>query len=339
MKTLWLFVCMWACAHALGRGDLEKYGPVRLKLSGLNKCDHNRSLNLDVSGINVHFYDFQKNDVKNFTIGNAAKGILGIKKLNKTKKFIIFVAGFTSNINDKTEEKVRQTFRNFPNSYLIILDHSPYTNDKEGYEKGYRRSVKYVHYIGKAVGQMLAGLSQGGIFPKNMHCIGFSLGGQILGHAGEMFINITRQKIWRITALDPAGPCFYNDFPALEIRSGLAQYVEVYHCNAGGFGTTSVLADIDFFVNRKGAFQPNCSTPPIPGIYSSITSNRCSHRACVDIWMASVSHPTWFLAKKCDKYRDFKNGNCSQNVSTIAGFWNPGNAAGKFYFSTKGYEY
>ncbi|RVE41795.1 hypothetical protein evm_013554 [Chilo suppressalis] len=342
MRTVCLFalVFLFGCVRAWGRGDLEKYGPFQIALrSNLIKCNHDRSLNLDVSEINVYFYDLPKNHVETFTIENAANGILSIKDLDKSKRFIIFVGGFKSNINKRTEEKVRQTFRNFPNSYLIILDHSPYTNDKQGSIKSYERSVKYVHYIGKALGNMLAKLSKGGISPKSIHCIGHSLGSQILGQAGEVFFNSTRKKVWRITGLDPAGPCFSNSLMQEQIRSGVAEYVEVYHCNAGGLGTTSIIADVDFFVNKKGASQPNCGTPLIPGIFDSSKAAKCNHRACIDIWTATVAHPEWFMAWQCDSYKKFKKGNCSTNDSTIAGFWNPGNATGIYYFSTEGYDF
>lgn len=291
-----------------------------------------------MSEINVYYYDFPKYDVETFPIDQAAKGILSIKGLDKTKKFIIFVGGYKSNINKKTEEQIRDTFRNFPNSYLIIIDHSPYTNDKLGNRKSYSRSVKYVYYIGKALGQMLADLKRGGVSPKSIQCIGHSLGGQILGQAGDIFINKTGDKISRITALDPAGPCFSNSFIQNQVRSGVAEYVEVYHCNAGALGTTSVLADIDFFVNKKGQSQPNCGTPLIPGIFDSSKAAKCNHRTCIDIWTATVSHPNWFLAHKCDSYKGYKDGKCSSNEITIAGFWNPGNATGVFYFSTEGYD-
>lgn len=300
--------------------------------------NHDRNLNLDVSGIDVYFYDFSHNDVETFTIDNAAKGILNYKNLEKVKKFIIFVGGYKSQINKKTEEQVRQAFRNFPNIYLIIVDHSQYTNDKQGQIKSYERSVKYVHYIGKAIAQMLAELKKGGISGKNMHCIGHSLGSQILGNTGEAFLDKTGEKLWRITALDPAGPCFSNALIQEQVRSGVADYVEVYHCNAGGLGTTSVLGDIDFFMNKKGRTQPNCGTPLIPGIFDSSKAAKCNHRACIDMWTATVRHPEWFLAFKCDEYNDFKKGECTNNDRTIAGFWNPGNATGVFYFSTEGYD-
>ncbi|XP_075973122.1 pancreatic triacylglycerol lipase-like [Anticarsia gemmatalis] len=325
------YVCAW------GKGDLEKYGPFSIALK-MVKCDRGKQLDLDVSGIAAYFYDFPNDDVRDFSINEAAQGILSIPTLDKVKKFFIFVGGYKSGITKNTEERVRQAFKNFPNSYLIIIDHSAYTNNKPGYKKGYERSIQHVHSIGKQLAQMLAGLYQGGISPKNMHCIGHSLGSQILGQVGDNFIKITGEKIWRITALDPAGPCFSNSLIEEQVRSGVAEYVEVYHCNAGGFGTSSVLGDIDFFVN-KGQSQPNCGTPIIPGFFDSPKAAKCHHKACVIMWLASVAHPDWYPAYKCDKYKHFKGNQCWYNDKTTAGFWNPGNATGVYYFSTEGYKF
>lgn len=334
-----LFVNYISGTSALGRGDLEKYGPFHQALySKYIKCDHDKHTNLDVSLVNVYFYDFSRNEVNTFPIAEAADGILNYSGLDIMRRFIIFVGGYKSNINKNTEQRVRDTFRDFPNSYLIILDHSPYTNEKPGYLKGYERAVQYVYYIGKALGEMLADLRKGGISPQSIHCIGHSLGGQMLGYTGQTFIDITGEKIWRITALDPAGPCFSNSVIEDQVRSGVAEYVEVYHCNAGGLGSSSVLADIDFFVNKKGESQPECGTPLIPGIFDSSKAAKCSHKTCVTLWTASVKHRDWFLAWKCDSYKEFKKGECQPGDVTQAGFWNPGNATGIYYFSTDGYN-
>lgn len=233
---------------------------------------------------------------------------------------------------------MRDTYRNVSNSYLIIFDHSDYTNNRQGNRKSYTRSVKYVYYIGKAVGRLLAELQASGVPARNIHCIGHSLGAQMLGQAGEEFLKVTGQKIGRISALDPAGPCFSNSFIENQIRSSLAEYVDIYHCNAGTLGTSSVLGDVDFFINKKGQTQPNCGTPLIPGVFDSSKAASCNHRMCVDVWTASVRHPEWFTAYRCDKYNYFRKGKCSHNDMTIAGYWNPGNASGIYYLSTEGYD-
>lgn len=286
----------------------------------------------------MYFYDFSKEYIAIYKVQEAVQGILQAPDFDKTRKFIIFNPGFKTNINKKTADKVRDAFKNYPNSYLIIIDHSEYTNDNDGAIKSYERSVRYVYYIGKALAQMLADLKKSGVPTKNMHCIGHSLGAQILGHTGQIFTEITGDKIPRITALDPAGPCFSNSFIQEQVRSGVADYVEVYHCNAGGLGTSSVLGDIDFFVNKKGASQPDCKTPWLPGLFDSSKAATCNHRTCINIYMATVTHPQWFLAHKCDTYKEFKKGSCDRNGVTMAGFWNPGTAKGVYYFSTKGYD-
>lgn len=310
-----------------------------LFLLNLFSGNHDRNLNLDVSDIDVYFYDFPRNDVELFTIDDAADGILSFPELDKNKKFLIFVGGFKSQINKRTEEIVRDAFRSYPDSYIIMLDHSTYTHDRQGQIKSYERSVTYVHYIGKALANLLIKLREGGISPKNIHCIGHSLGGQILGNTGEIFLNNTGEKIARITALDPAGPCFQNSEIHHQVRSGLADYVEVYHCNSGGFGSSSLLGDVDFIINKNGESQPNCGTPWIPGIYDSSKAAKCSHNVCIKIWTATIRNADWYPARRCDSYKSFKKGECKNSDKAIAGFWNPGNATGVYYASTEGYNY
>ncbi|XP_021190696.3 lipase member H [Helicoverpa armigera] len=300
------------------------------------ECEHKRDLNLDVSGIDVYFYDFPNNIIVPFPISSAAQGILSYTRLNKNHKFFMFVDGFKSHMTKLTTIQMRNAFKNFPNSYLIIIDHSIYTN-RLGLKVSFEESVKYVYDIGKAVAQLLVDLHQGGISAKNVHCIGHSLGSQMLAHVGEIFHNATGEKISRITALDPAGPCFANSPDEDQIRSGVAEYVEVYHCNAGEFGTSSILGDIDFFVNN-GVSQPKCTVSWLPPLLNTLLEPRCSHRACVAMWTASVAHGGQ-TAYKCDNYYDFRDGICAQNATTLGGFWNPGNATGVYYFASEDYEY
>lgn len=249
---------------------------------------------------------------------------------------MFFVPGYKSHINKNTEEIIRQAFATVPNIYLIMVDHSIYTSSKGGKIASYERSVKHTYYIGKALGNFLAGLHAKG-FPSNkIHCIGHSLGSQMLGYTGSRYIEATNEKIWRITGLDPAGPCFSNSLIENQIRSGVGQYVEVYHCNAGGLGTTSVLADIDFFFNKKGNKQPSCHEGLIPAKGESDAA-KCSHKACVRYYSMSIHLQNGFLAWACDNYEHYNEGKCAANQVTIAGYNNPGNATGLFYVSTEMY--
>lgn len=300
--------------------------------------DHTKNLNIDVSKTSLYFYDFTNNINFTFPLHQAADGLSNNYNLDVSKKLIFFVPGYKSHISKKTEDLIRQTFRDVPDIYLIIIDHSAYTSAKGGTKKSYERSVTHSYYIGKSIGEFFAQLKQKGFPAKNIHAIGHSLGAQILGYAGEEFMNKTGDKIWKITGLDPAGPCFGHSFINEQLRSGLADYVEVYHCNAGGLGTKSVLADIDFFFNDNGEKQPSCNGGIIP-FRSETNSMKCNHKACLRFWTFTVHRKDAFLAWNCFSYKAFMDGRCAANEVTIAGYWNPGNATGVFYATTGGYGF
>ncbi|CAH2037119.1 unnamed protein product, partial [Iphiclides podalirius] len=297
--------------------------------------NHNKELVLDVTDTLVYLYDFKNNVNVSYKIDRFVDGLSGVNNLDSTRKLAFFVPGYKSNINKQTEEKIRQTFRDDFETYLIIIDHSVYTSSKDGVRDSYERSVMYTYHLGIALGKLLADIHNKG-FPSNkIHCIGHSLGAQMLGYAGTVYTSITSQKIWRITGIDPAGPCFSNSFIEDQIRSGVANYVEVYHCNGGELGTTSVLADTDFFVNN-GRKQPGCHEGLIPG-YGASEAAKCSHKACVRLWAETVRHPGWYTAWRCDSYKMFSKGKCARNDVTVAGYTNPGNATGAFYADTETY--
>lgn len=292
-------------------------------------------MDLDVSQTDVYFYDFKNNMNFTYQVHSAVEGITANYNLDVTRRLIFFVPGYKSHISKKTEDLIRDTFSNVPDTYLVIIDHSIYTSARGGKIKSYERSVFYTYYIGRALGKLLADLHSKGYPSKNIHCIGHSLGSQMLGFAGTTYTEYTKEKIWRITGLDPAGPCFSNSFIEDQIRSGVAQYVEVYHCNSGGLGTTAVLADTDFFINR-GRSQPHCSESFIPGKGESDKA-KCSHKKCVTYYAMTVHQPSWYLAWACDSYEQFSQGKCAGNEVTLAGYSNPGNATGVFYVSTETY--
>ncbi|KOB65107.1 Neutral lipase [Operophtera brumata] len=331
-----VFASLVGYVFALERGDLEKYGPFRLMLnSPIIKCVQNRSLNLDVNETILYFYDFAMGFNKAFPIHNAAEGMLNLTNLDKSRQFIMYVGGFTSAIEKDIEEQMRNAYKTYPNSYFMIPDHSAYTYNKGGIGiKSYERSVTYVHFIGKALGQMLVGLKKGGVSPKKIHLVGHSLGGQILGHAGATFLNITGESIARITALDPAGPCFTTSSIEYQVRSGVAEHVDIYHCNSGALGSSSLLGDVDFVINKRGEVQPTCNTPIIPGLFDSSRAASCSHRYCIDVWTSTVKDSNIFPAYRCDSYDKIKTEECITYM-TIAGSANPGTEKGVFYFSTE----
>ncbi|XP_050560668.1 phospholipase A1 2-like [Spodoptera frugiperda] len=334
MRVFSLYLFSFICLSGITNISGGKIGTDVLNwVVGLTtKCDVIRNETTDVSKLTVHFYDFQSKQYKSSLINKAAKDI---NKIDKNKKLYVFIGGFRTHIEHKTADLARETFKTINDSYLIIIDHQEYTNDASFTLFAYKKAVPYVPSIGKEVAKMLAQLNKKGIDAKRIHAIGHSLGSQILGYVGQNFFEMTNKRIARITALDPAGPCFSDRPREEQIRSGVADYVEVYHSDFGFLGTTSVLGDVDFFLNREKSEQPQCKEKSWLKKINYVSPKICSHSICVKAWMSTVAHKDRFEAIRCDSYELFKAGNCSRNAKTKASFWNHGGARGKYYITTK----
>ena len=154
----------------------------------------------------------------------------------------------------------------------------------------YHRSVANTRLVGAQIGFMVNALQETyQILPSDVHIIGHSLGAQIAGYAGK-----TISGLGRISALDPAGPAFYNNDTRVRVSKADAAFVDVLHTNgdtsrtlAGGLGLMDAVGTADFYVNG-GQDQPGCSI------------NLCSHNRAVDIYMESIKQSCSFLSYPCE---------------------------------------
>ncbi|XP_069683241.1 pancreatic triacylglycerol lipase-like [Periplaneta americana] len=123
---------------------------------------------------------------------------------------------------------------------------------------------------------------------QDIHVIGFSLGAQGAGQAGNY---VTVGKLKRITGLDPAGPLFLqygNDAHVLSKDD--AEFVEVVHTNGGLAGQLVVLGHVDFFMNG-GSLQPDCQ----------LTDFACSHVRAPMYFAESITTQTGFWGYRCSQ--------------------------------------
>lgn len=82
----------------------------------------------------------------------------------------------------------------------------------------------------------------------------FHHSGQIVGLTGKQ---VTRGRIQKIVALDPAGPLFSIDTPNERVNRGDGAYVEVIHTNYHMLGFREPIGDADFYPNW-GRIMPGC---------------------------------------------------------------------------------
>ncbi|XP_013139006.1 PREDICTED: lipase member H-like [Papilio polytes] len=324
MKVFPVFVVLFCFKNVTTDRLDERF---RLLYSDAVKCNFNKTLDLQVNETKVYFYDFTKNVNVVCDINSAVDCITNAIILDISRRLIVFVPGYKCYIKRDIEESIRQAYKTIPDVYLIILDHSAYTYENKEKLKSYERSVLYSFYIGNALGKFLADFNRFGYPSKNFHCIGHSLGAHILGYAGERYFVETSENVWRITGLDPAGPCFANSPKEEQLRSGNAVYVEVYHCNAGHLGTTNAIADADIFFNREGKIQPGCSK----GL-SDEDLAKCYHKTCVLYWTSSVLNSILYQAVACPSYEAYSAGTCITKTTPIG---HSTVVKGRFYVTTE----
>lgn len=84
--------------------------------------------------------------------------------------------------------------------------------------------------------------------PEMIHLIGISAGAHILAEVGTNYFSRTGKKIARISGLDPAGP--FKEPPialGTQLSPDNAEFVDVYHTNAGLYGTFVESGHVDFY--------------------------------------------------------------------------------------------
>ena len=93
----------------------------------------------------------------------------------------------------------------------------------------YLRSALHIRAVGQMIGCVVNRLNIDlNYSPDNVYLIGHSLGAHLVGFAGK---SVTKPKGRQITALDPAGPPFFEYGDADKLALTDAQCVNVIHTN------------------------------------------------------------------------------------------------------------
>ncbi|KAB0794803.1 hypothetical protein PPYR_11642 [Photinus pyralis] len=183
---------------------------------------------------------------------------------------------------------------------LIVLDFSVYVASANVLL--YANSYANAPAVARDFGKFLCSLIECGINPGDVHVVGYSLGAQIAGVAGAYVQQHCGVSIGRITGLDPAGLGFNCLRPnKCRLDQLDADFVDIIHTNAGGYGITFNCGHHDFYVNG-GFMQPNCAdlnldlTQILQADLSSILSPvSCSHQHSCFLFAESIlsnSFPT-----------------------------------------------
>eukprot|EP00057_Strongylocentrotus_purpuratus_P035015 XP_797417.3 PREDICTED: pancreatic lipase-related protein 2 [Strongylocentrotus purpuratus] len=248
------------------------------------------------------------------------------------KKTKISSHGYTADSFRPWELDKKDAFLEAEDANVICVDWSGGANDL------YSKSHQNVRVVGREIGLLIRFLNlEMGMFYKDLHVIGMSLGAHAVGYAGEF-----QPGIARITGLDPAGPYFrdelgfefFNNGPECRLDPTDAIFVDVIHTDGNdiiGAGQMGQLGHQDFYPNG-GRHQPGCDGPDL--------TTGCSHSWAWMLFTDSIRFSTCsFTAYPCDSWVRFVAGNCGEcgeRGCAIMGYHADQNTAvtGKFYLST-----
>ncbi|KAJ0179211.1 hypothetical protein K1T71_004923 [Dendrolimus kikuchii] len=197
--------------------------------------------------------------------------------------------------------------------------------------KSYPIAARLSKPLGIILGELLADLRHYGLSANTLELIGGSLGAHMAYYASMRYQELTGQRISRLTALDPAGPCFRN-LPRVErLNSDAADRVDVLHTNIDGFGIAAPSGHVDFYANG-GEYQPSMT-----GSFILPCFLLCSHVRSALYWVEALKYPEAFIGVRCDTVSKVRVGDCYNRTITtnVLGVNTDFNKPGIYYLPTR----
>ncbi|XP_015249894.1 PREDICTED: lipoprotein lipase-like isoform X2 [Cyprinodon variegatus] len=172
--------------------------------------------------------------------------------------------------------------------------------------------------VGKEIACFIDWMEESTNMPLDkLHLIGYSLGAHVAGFAGSH----ARNKVGRITGLDPAGPDFEGEHANRRLSPDDANFVDVLHTFSRdslglGIGMQQPVGHVDIYPNG-GSFQPGCNLRDALenianfGILAINDAVKCEHERSIHLFIDSllnVQEPA--KAYQCGSNDMFDRGMC-----------------------------
>ncbi|XP_039748822.1 phospholipase A1-like [Pararge aegeria] len=228
-----------------------------------------------------------------------AKNIATDPRVDFRRKTVVIALGYL----DSTSFPISAMFAN----EYEALDYNVIVVDNQRFATvHYYLASRLMRPVGKHVAEVLAQLTRAGLDPCKTELLGFSLGGQTVSYIAKNYQQMTGRNISKITALEPAGPCFRTLSPHERLDASNADFVQVIHTNIDGYGMATRMGHVDFYVNG-GEFQPT-------DLNFLPCSSTCSHFRVLTYWLSAMQNPSQFIAIKCDGIQEARDATCYDNV-------------------------
>ncbi|CAH2090830.1 unnamed protein product [Euphydryas editha] len=221
------------------------------------------------------------------------------------KKTMLYVGGYLDSPSFPFSTLMGVSYKSI--GYNVLLLDTNYFTTME-----YPRAARFMRPVGKYTAKMLADLTQEGLDPTMLELVSLSLGGQTSGFIAKNYRLLTGMNISRITALDPAGPCFRNLGPADRLDKTDADFVEVVHTNIDNFGMAAPIGHINYYVNG-GEHQPG-------EYFWMLCTEFCSHVRAHALWIAALTYHESFVAIQCDSVQQARYKKCYDRVPQVTNY-------------------
>lgn len=226
------------------------------------------------------------------------------QNLSDNKKLVILIHGYGENVNNSKTNIIKEKLLKIDVN-VIAMEYSSLA------PRGcYTEAVRNSRVAGKCLAQFIDHLIHNIKYPENnIHLIGFSLGAQIAGIAGNFVTN----KLKRITGLDPSKNLFLtaND-NTFRLDPSDAVYVDVISTDPTQRGILDGAGHLTFYPNF-GFYQPGCFN-------ANSTSNEislCSHIRVTEIYAESIDTLMPFFAFPCMNWQDYESLRCYPDFSKL----------------------
>ncbi|XP_017860697.1 PREDICTED: phospholipase A1-like [Drosophila arizonae] len=241
-------------------------------------------------------------------------------QFRRNRKLVILATGWTNTVNaSATIAMISRAFMYRPRVNFVIVDAAYYVDTL------YKWSALNTDLIGEHIAVGLQHLIK--VSPLiDIHLIGHSLGAHIMGTAGRTFKQLTGYRVSRITALDPAKPCFRNEKSLPGLMRGDAELVDVIHTNNGILAKRDPIGDIDFYPGGVHPIKPGCLTIG------------CSHTRAVEYFAESVypQQERSFVGTRCSSWKMLEWHRCKSDITSTMGYLINRKANGVFYVDVNG---
>lgn len=245
----------------------------------------------------ISVVEFRRQSQKSFSLSKAHVHL----RDHWPPTLVVYIPGWWNTPTDESSRTLAEALLN-KNPYILVLD------TRLIFCKGYVTSAASVNGLAHRLYKFLKNMHNDGFPLSSVHLIGFSLGAHVAGIAGKSVQKHLNRKLERITALDPARPCFSRP-SQYRLDKGDAKFVQVLHTSAGVLGLEVPLGHMDVYANGVLTKQPECSDRSI--------SLECDHAQAWKLFSASVMDDHALMGRRCRNWAELNKKRCSGNETMV----------------------